>query len=60
MVSLGLEVNEKPIFAGATEVAGKLLDAVGLSVHEAKSVTCERLLAITPREIVLEADGTHF
>ena len=56
VISLGLQINETPIFAGVTEVAGKLFESMGLSRHEpARSATCERLVVITPRRIVLES-----
>jgi beta-lactamase regulating signal transducer with metallopeptidase domain len=56
VISLGLQVNETPIFSGVTGVASKFLGSVGLSSHEAKNVTCERLAIITPRRIILEAE----
>jgi hypothetical protein len=57
VVSLGLQINETPIFAGVTEVAGKLFESIGLSRYEpARTATCERLVVITPRRIVLEAE----
>jgi hypothetical protein len=56
VISLGIQVNETPIFAGVTEVAGKFLESMGLPRREAKTVTCERLTVITPRKIVLEAE----
>ncbi len=61
VISLGLQINETPIFAGVTEVAGKLFETMGISRHEpAMSATCEHLVVITPRRIVLEPDGTRF
>ena len=59
MISLGLQINETPIFSGVTEFAGKFLESVGLPRNEAKAVTCERLVVITPRRIVLEAEQGH-
>jgi hypothetical protein len=56
IVSLGLQINEKSNFAGVTEVASKLLGSMGFSVHKATSGTCERLVLITPRKIVLESE----
>jgi beta-lactamase regulating signal transducer with metallopeptidase domain len=61
VISLGLQINETPIFAGVTEVAGKLFETMGISRHEpARSATCEHLVVITPRRIVPEPDGTRF
>jgi beta-lactamase regulating signal transducer with metallopeptidase domain len=57
VVSLGLQVNETPIFAGVTEVAGKLFESIGLSRYEPpRTATCERMVVITPRRIVLESE----
>jgi hypothetical protein len=56
VVSLGLQINEKPVFAGVTEFAGKFLDPMGVSLQKANTVTCERLVVITPRRIVLESE----
>jgi beta-lactamase regulating signal transducer with metallopeptidase domain len=56
VVSLGLQINEKPVLAGVTEFAGKFLDPMGVSLQKANTVTCERLVVITPRRIVLESE----
>jgi hypothetical protein len=56
VISLGLQINKTPIFTGVTEVAGKFLESVGLPRNEPKAVTCERLVVITPRPILLEAE----
>ncbi len=53
VVSMGLQINETPIFGGATAIANKVLDSIGVSLDPPKSVTCERLVVITPRRIVL-------
>jgi hypothetical protein len=56
IVSMGLQINQTPIFVGVTEVAGKFHDSMGVSVDKANTVTGERLVVITPRRIVLESE----
>ena len=55
LISLGLE-ERRDTLSGAAGAASHLLEAVGLPHLEPSSVTSERLVLITPRRIVLEAE----
>jgi hypothetical protein len=55
-ISLGLS-ERRPDRSDVAEIASGLLELVGLPGLETKSVTCERLVVITPRRIVLESEA---
>ena len=54
LVSLGLH-ERRGRLSNAGETASGLLEAVGLPPVPARAVTCERLVMIKPRRIVIEA-----
>jgi hypothetical protein len=55
VISLGVH-ERRGKSSNAVEAASGLLELVGLPPVPARSVTCERLVIITPREIVLPPD----
>ncbi len=55
VISLGLSDRSVPL-TGAAKLASILLELAGHPRLEAEPVTCERLVVITPRKIVLESE----
>ena len=55
VISVGLDEREGNT-GGAAGLAGSLLGTFGLPIPKARTVTCERLVIIKPRKIVLESE----